>query len=121
MRPVGRLSGAQYRGLLVADAPVPGGDEGALPHAGLCLARGGLVGFVVVRDASIGQRPAVAHQPFLDVLAADLAARHGAAAPVDRPRVADPVLAVGVFGELVAGRNAAGPALALGVEAKLIG
>src|SRR3984957_1583757 len=43
-----RLDGAEDGRLLVADAPVPRRDEGALPHPGLGLARGLLVGVVVV-------------------------------------------------------------------------
>src|ERR1700757_3543911 len=100
MRSFWRLGSAENRGLLVAHPPVPGRDEGALPHAGLGVASGGLVGVIVVRDAGVGQRPAASPQPFLDVLTVDLAARHGAAAPIDRSGVADPVLALGIFGEL---------------------
>ena len=72
----GRLGGAENGRLLVADAPVPRRDERALPHPGLGLARGLFVGVVVMGNPRIGQRPAVRHQPFLDVLAVDLAARH---------------------------------------------
>src|SRR6266702_5015403 len=121
MRPLRRLGGAQYRRLLVAHAPVPWRDEGALPHPGFCLTRGSFVGIIVVGDTGVGQRPAAPHQPFLDVLAADLAARDRVAAPVDRTGMADPVLALGIFGELVARGDAAGPALTIGVEAELVG
>src|SRR4029077_8085666 len=121
MRIGGRLGGAENCGLLVADAPVPRRDEGALPHAGLGLARGGLVGIVVVGYAGKGQRPAVLHHPFLDVLAVDLAARHDAAAAVHvLARVTGPALVVDMLDQFVTRRDAAGPALAIIVEAKLI-
>src|SRR6478735_2860509 len=97
--------------LLVAHAPVPGRDEGALPHAGLGLARGLLVGLVVVRDAGVGERPAARDQPFLDVLAVGLAARHDAAAAVGGTGVAGPGLVAGMLDQLVARGGAAGPAL----------
>src|SRR5438105_1203976 len=121
MRIGGRLGGAQNRGLLVADAPVPRRDEGALPHPGLGLARGGLIRVVVVGDAHIGQRPAVSHHPFLDVLTVDFAVADDAAAAIGALDVTGPALALDVLGEFVARRCPAGPALAFGVEAKLIG
>ena len=115
-----RLDRAQDRRLLVADAPVPRRDEGALPHAGLGLARGFFIGLVVMGDAGIGQRPSVLHHPFLDVLAVDLAMRHLPAATLGLADVAGPALVVGMVDEFVARGDAAGPALALGVEAKLV-
>ena len=116
----GGLIGAEDRRLLVADAPVPRRDEGALPHAGLGFARGFFVGIVVMGDARIGQRPSVPHHPFLDVLAVDLAMRHLPAAPLGLADVAGPALVVGVVDEFVARGDAAGPAFARGVEAKLV-
>src|ERR1700730_17720864 len=121
MRIGGRLVVAHDRGLLVADAPVPRRDEGALPHPGLGFARGGFDGVVVMREAHIGQRPAVLHHPFLDVLAVDLAARDHAAAAIGRPDMTGPAFVLDMLCEFVARGNAAGPAFALGVEAKLIG
>src|SRR5258708_34202795 len=68
-----------------------------------------------------GQRPSVLHQPFLNVLAVDLASRHQTAATVDDLTAAtDPGLVVGVLDQFVARGNAAGPALAVVVEAELI-
>src|SRR5712671_1205473 len=117
----GRLGGPENGRLLVADAPVPRRDEGALPHAGLGLARLLFIAVVIVRNPRIGQGPAVSHQPFLDVLAIDLTPRHGAAAAVDDlAGVTGPALVVGVLDQLVARGDAAGPALALGVEAELV-
>src|SRR5262249_8685122 len=116
-----RLGCAEDRRLLVAHAPVPRRDEGALPHAALGLARRLLVGLVVVREAGIGQRPAVRGPPFLDVLAPDLAARHGAAAAVDCAGVTGPRPGADMLDQLVARGYPAGPALALGVEAELVG
>src|SRR5205823_3692562 len=116
-----RLGGAEDCGLLVADAPVPRRDEGALPHAGLGLARGGLVGIVVMGEAHIGQGPAAPHQPFLDVLAVDLAMSHDAAAAIGALDMAGPALVLDVLGKFVARRGTAGPAFALGVEAELVG
>src|SRR5258706_10856663 len=117
----GWLGGAENGRLLVADAPVPRRDERALPHPGLGLARLLLVGIVVMGKPRIGQGPAVSHQPFLNVLAVDFTPRHGAAAAVDDlTSVTGPALVVGMLDELVARGNPAGPALALGVEAKLI-
>ena len=117
-----RLDGAENGGLLVADAPVPRRDERALPHPGLGLARGLLVALVIVRDPRERQRPAVRHQPFLDVLAVGLAARHYAAAAIrNGPGMTGPALSTEAFCQFVARGGAAGPALALGVEAELIG
>ena len=116
-----RLDRAENGGLLVADAPVPWRDERALPHPGLGLARRFLIRLVVARDPRQRQRPAVRHQPFLNVLAVGLAARHGAAAAVGyRPGMTGPALAAEAFDQFVARRGAAGPALAVGVEAELI-
>src|SRR5467141_3388599 len=110
----GRLGGAENGRLLVADAPVPRRDERALPHPGLGLARRLLVGIVVLGKPRIGQGPAVSHHPFLNVLAVDLAPRHGAAAAVgDLAGMTGPALVVGMLDELVARGDAAGPALAL--------
>src|SRR6185312_7987854 len=96
-------------------------DKRALPHPGLGFACRLLIRFVILRSADQRQRPAVRHHPFLDVLAIGLAARHDAAAAVDRTtRLADPVLAAELLGKFITRRGAAGPALALGVEAKLI-
>src|SRR6266480_5432177 len=68
-----------------------------------------------------GQRPSVLHQPFLDVLAVGFASRHQTAATVDDLTAAtDPGLVVGVLDQFVARGDAAGPALAVGVEAELI-
>src|SRR6476619_5883286 len=98
-----RLGGAQNGCLLVADAPVPRRDERALPHPGLGLARGLLLALVVARDPRQRQRPPVRHQPFLDVLAVGLAARHGAAAAVgDAPDMTGPVLAAETLDQFVA-------------------
>src|SRR6185437_9579557 len=116
-----RLGRAEDRGLLVAHAPVPRREEGALPHPGLGFARGLLVGVVVMREAGVGQRPAVRDQPFLDVLAIGLAARHGMAAAVDGAGVAGPASVAEMFDQFVPRGDAAGPALALRVEAKLVG
>src|ERR1700741_4323410 len=113
MRTFRRLGGAEDRGLLVADPPIPRRDERALPHAGLGFARGLLVILIVVGEARIGERPAASHQPFLDVLAVDLAARHQpAAAVVSLAGMAGPALVVGMLDEFVARGDAAGPALA---------
>src|SRR6267142_3712813 len=117
----GRLGGPENGGLLVADAPVPRRDEGALPHPGLGLARLLFVGVVIMGNPRIGQGPAVSHQPFLDVLAVDVTSRHGAAAAVGGlAGVTGPALVVGMLDEFVARGDPAGPALALGVEAQLI-
>src|SRR3569832_2948294 len=78
-----RLGGAEGGGLLVAHPPVPGRDDGALPHPRFGFARRLFDRLVVLGQAGVGQRPAVLHQPFLDVLAIDLAARDLAAAAVD--------------------------------------
>src|SRR6476619_1243247 len=43
-----RLGGSQDRCLLVADAPVPRRDEGAMPHSGLGFARGLFIGVVIM-------------------------------------------------------------------------
>ena len=116
-----RLGGAENGGLLVADAPVPRRDEGALPHPGLGLARGFFVSLVIMGNPQIGQRPAVRHQPFLDVLAVDLAARHRAASAVDDlAGVTGPALVAGMLDQLVARGDAAGPALARIVQAQLV-
>src|SRR5664279_766599 len=112
-----RLGGAENGGLLVADPPVPRRDERALPHPGLGLARGLFVVVVIVGEPHIGQRPAALHQPFLDVLAVDLAARHDAAAAVGGlAHMAGPALVAGMLDQLVARGDAAGPALAGIVE-----
>src|SRR5262249_6610650 len=116
-----RLGCAKDRGLLVAHAPVPWREEGALPHPGLGLARRMLVGLIITRDAGKGERPAVRHHPFLDVLAVGFAARHGAAAAIERAAVAGPAPVAEMLDQLVARGNAAGPALALRVEAQLVG
>src|SRR5258708_1556746 len=114
----GRLGGPENGGLLVADAPVPRRDEGALPHPGLGLARLLFVGIVIMGNPRIGQGPAVSHQPFLDVVAVDVTSRHGAAAAVDGlAGVTGPALVVGMLDEFVARGDPAGPALALGGEA----
>src|SRR5882757_9329220 len=115
-----RFGGAEYRRLLVADPPVPGCDEGALPHAGLGVARGLLIGIVVVGKPHIGQRPSVLHHPFLDVLAIDLASGDRTAATVGLLHMTGPALVLDVVGEFVARGNATGPALALGIETKLV-
>src|SRR3569833_1994568 len=120
MGAVRRLGRAENRGLLVADAPVPRRDEGALPHPGLGFARRLLGRLVVPGDAGKGQRPAVLHQPCLDVLAVDLAPGDLPAAPIDGTRMASPYLAVGMLDQLIACRDAAGPALATRVEAELV-
>src|SRR5690242_11187762 len=111
---IGRRLGSSENGrLLVANAPVPRRDERALPHPHLGLARGLLVALVVARDPCQRQRPAVRHQPFLDVLAVGLAARHRAAAAIGyRPGMTGPVLAAEALCQLVARGGAAGPALA---------
>src|SRR4029077_11517496 len=111
---------AENGGLLVADAPVPWRDERALPHPGLGFARGFLIRLIVTRELFEGQRPAVRHQPFLDVLAVGLTARHGAAAAVDGPGLTGPALATEVLDQFVPCGDAAGPAFAAGVEAELI-
>src|SRR6266700_3454634 len=72
-------------------------------------------------EAHIGQRPAVRHHPFPDVLAVDLAARHDAAAPIGALDMTGPALVLDVLGKFVARGGTAGPAFALGVEAELIG
>src|SRR5882724_10228667 len=121
MRILRRLGGAEDGGLLVADPPVPGCDERALPHADLGLARGFLVIVIVMGEPRIGQRPSIPHHPFLDVLAVDLASRdHPAAAIRGLAQMAGPALVVGMLDEFVARGDAAGPALAAMVEAKLI-
>src|ERR1700722_19019858 len=117
---VGRLGGAENGGLLVADAPVPRRDERALPHPGLGVARGFLVGIVIMREAHIGQRPSALHHPFLDVLAVDLAARDLPAAAVGLVDMAGPALVADMLDEFVARGHAAGPALAAIVEAELV-
>src|SRR5882762_6548661 len=67
------------------------------------------------------KRQSLLHQPFLNVLAVDLASGHQTAAPVDDlTAAADPGLVVGVLDQFVARGGAAGPALAVGVEAELI-
>src|SRR6202044_3262171 len=77
---------------------------------------------VVVRKPRVGERPAVSHHPFLDVLTIDLASRHEpAAAVVILAAMASPGLVIGMLDEFVARCNPAGPAFALAVEAKLIG
>src|SRR5258705_7952500 len=117
----GRLGGPENGGLLVADAPVPRRDEGALPHPGLGLARLLFVGIVIMGNPRIGQGPAVSHQPFLDVLAVDVTSRHGAAAAVGGlAGVTGPALVVGLLDGLVGVRVPPGPALAPGAEAELI-
>src|SRR5215217_2519874 len=117
-----RRDGAENGGLLVADAPVPRRDERALPHPGLGLARGLLIALVIARDPRQRQRPAVRHQPFLDVLAVGLAARHGAAAAVGHGSgLTGPALSAETLDQFVTRGGAAGPALAFGVEAELIG
>src|SRR5664279_1074255 len=93
----GWFGGPENHGLLVADAPVPRRDEGALPHAGLGVARGLFVGVVIMGNPNIGQRPSALHHPFLDVLAVDLAPRHLSAAAVGRAHVTGPGLVVGVL------------------------
>src|ERR1700732_2522297 len=120
MRVRRRFHGAEDDRLLVADAPVPRRDEGALPHPGLGLARGLLVGIVVMGKPRIGQRPSVLHHPLLDVLAVDLAARHLAAAAVGLAHVTGPALALGMLCQFVARCRATGPALAGIVEAELV-
>src|SRR5258708_4661463 len=116
-----RLGGSENGCLLVADAPVPRRDEGALPHPGLGLSRLLFVGVVIMGNPRIGQGPAVSHQPFLDVLAVDVTSRHGAAAAVDGlAGVTGPALVVGMLDELVARGDPAGPAPPLRVEAPLI-
>src|SRR5947209_7414865 len=117
---VGRFHRAEDGGLLVAHAPVPRRDEGALPHAGLGLARGLFVRLVIPGETHIGERPAARDQPFLDVLAVDGAARDGAAAAIGRACLAGPALAAGILDQLVARGDPAGPALAGSVEAKLV-
>jgi len=118
---VGRFDGPEDRRLLVAHAPVPRRDEGALPHPGLGFARGLFVGIVIMGKPRVGQRPPVLHQPFLDVLAVDFAPRHLPATTVrDLARVTGPALVLGMLDQLVARGDAAGPALALGVEAELV-
>src|SRR3982075_2195581 len=112
--------GAHDDGILVTGAPVPRRDEGAGPHPGLGLARRLFVRLVIPGDAHKGQRPSVAHYPFLDVLAIDLAPRHRPAAAVGQARMAAPDLVVGMFYQFVARGDPAGPALALAVEAELI-
>src|SRR5436190_2047713 len=82
-------------------------------------ATGLFVRLVIMRKPRIGQRPSIPDQPFLDVLAVNLAPRHGAAAPVgDLAGVTGPGLVVGMLDEVVARGDAAGPALALGIEAE---
>src|SRR5262245_36775543 len=115
-----RFDGAQNGGLLVAHAPIPRRNEGALPHPGLGFARHLLAGLIIPGQAREGQRPAVRHQPFLDVFAIGLAACHGSAATIDRTGLAGPDLAPEALGDLIARGNATGPALALGVETKLV-
>src|ERR1700759_2119041 len=116
----GRLGGSEDGGLLVADPPVPRRDEGALPHAGLGVARGFLVGIEIMREPDIGQRPSAFHHPFLDVLAVDLAARDLSASAVGLADMAGPALVADMLDEFVARGDAAGPALAAIVEAELI-
>src|ERR1700716_1948821 len=116
----GRFGCSENGGLLVAHAPVPRRDEGALPHAGLGLARLLLIVIVIMREPRIGQRPSVSPQPFLNVLAVDLASRHQPAAAICLARVAGPAFVLGIFYQLVARRDAAGPALPPGLETKLI-
>src|ERR1700761_6799816 len=112
-----RFGCAEDRRLLVADTPVPWRDEGALPHPGLGFTRRFLVSLVFVGTSCIGQRPAAADQPFLDVFAAHFAFCHGAAAAVDPLGVAAPALVGGVVCEFVARGNATGPAFAFGIKA----
>ena len=116
----GRFGGAKDRGFLVADAPVPRRDKCALPHPGPGVARSLLVLIVIMGNPHIGQRPAAPHQPFLDVLAIDVAPRHQAAAPVGLAHVAGPALVLDVLDEFVARGDAAAPAFARVVQAELI-
>src|SRR5581483_3563394 len=121
MRAFRRLGGAEDGRLLVADPPIPGRDERALPHAGLGLARRFLVLVIVVREPRVRQRPAAPHHPFLDVLAVDVASRHDPAATVGGCAwMTGPRLVLCVLDQFVARRDAAGPALAFVVEAKLV-
>src|SRR5271156_4797347 len=113
MGALGRLGGSENHRLLVADAPVPWRDEGALPHAGLGLARRLFVRIVIMGKTHIAERPSVLHHPLLDVLAIALATGNAAPAPVDLADVTGPGLVVGVVDECVARGDAAGPALAL--------
>src|SRR5260370_41782690 len=68
----------------------------------------------------VGRRPVVWHHAFLDVLALGLAARDQTAAAVGLAHMAGPILVLGMFCQFDARGHAAGPALALIVEAKLI-
>src|SRR5436305_11726830 len=74
-----------------------------------------------MREAQIGQRPAVPHHPFLDVLAVDLASRDQTSATIGALDMTGPALLAGMLDEFVARGGAAGPAFAAGVKAELIG
>src|SRR5262249_34217103 len=78
------------------------------------------VSIINVRVAGEGQRPARTYHPTLYILTIDLAGSKRAAITIFARHAARPELSSSLVHELVARTDTAGPALALGVKAKLV-